>query len=492
MLSFKKLDEGKYQKGQNKKIERELPYFITIVTLLAASGLGPYTILQKVKEINLLPVIRQESIKILKRIDMLGVDPLTALNQAKDRPSSKGLGEFLTGYVSAIQSGGNVLNYLKSKMYSTFERLQNQEKSSVEKISGVVHAYLTMQIVILAVFILVASIGATPLQGYLANPTAANSNPPYAILLFPPIMSILFIVIAKNLIHSNIQEIEIKKILRFGLPIVIVGVVLILSNLFSTMQANAYILGASLIGASIWPALKFKKMYIENMDAEEATPQILRDITEARKAGIGPEKCIVHACKRTDYKTFNLIVNPIANKLEWGIPIGNIFDSIRNELNNFQVLISFRILFEVIFSGGGNVNTLDTLADTSERIYNIEKNKRDMLKPYMMVGFMVVIITGFTTLLTIDSFSQINEEKKIGQSSTGPSQETQKFEQMISIAVLVQGWLAGLFVGKITRGAYSGGFIDCILYTIVSIISIAVIQLHIINISSILKTSSPT
>ncbi len=492
MLSFKKIESGQYATSQGKKIERELPYFITIVTLLAASGLGPYTILQKIKDIDLLPVIRKESIKLLKRIDVLGTDPLTALNQAKDRPSSKALGEFLSGYVSAIQSGGNVLSYLKSKMYSTFERLQNQEKSSVEKISGVVHAYLTMQIVILAVFILVASIGATPLQGYLANPTAANSNPPYVILLFPPIMSILFIVIAKNMVRANFPELEIKKILRYGLPPVVIGTVLILSNLFSAMQANAYILGAALIAASLWPALKFKKIYIANMDAETATPQILRDITEARKAGIGPEKCIVHACKRTDYKTFNTITNSIANKLEWGIPINDIFGSVRNELNNFQVLISFRILFEVIFSGGGNVNTLDTLADTSERIYNIEKNKRDMLKPYMMVGFMVVIITGFTTLLTIDSFSQINEEKKIGQDNSGPSKETQQFMQMISIAVLIQGWLAGLFVGKITGGTYSGGFIYCIMYTVVSIISIIVIQSHFINISAILKTNAST
>jgi flagellar protein FlaJ len=492
MLSFNKINVKQYEKSQSKKISAELPYFITLVTLLAASGLGPYTILQKIKEINLLPFIQQESIKLLKRIDLLGVDPLTALNQAKDRPSSKALGEFLSGYVSVIQNGGNVLNYLKSKMYSTFERFENQEKSAIEKISGIVHAYLTIQIVILAVFILVAAVGATPLEGYLGNPTAANSNPPYVILLFPPMMSIMFIFISKNMVRSNFPELEIKKILLFGLPCIVVSTVLILSNLLSSMQVNAYILGASLIAASLWPALKFRKIYIANMDAEAAIPQILRDITEARKTGIGPEKCIVHACKRTDYKTFNTMVNSVANKLEWGIPIKNVFDAIKSDINNFQVLISFRILFEVIFSGGGNVNTLDTLADTSERIYNIDKNKRDMLKPYMLVGFLVVIITGFTTLLTIDSFSQINEEKKIGQTRTGPNIETQNFTQMIAMAVLAQGWLAGLFVGKITRGTYSGGFIYCILYTIVSLVSIAVIQLHVINISSILKTGGPT
>ena len=56
MLSLKKLDQAEYEKKQNKKIERELPYFITIMSLLASSGFGPYTILQKIKEINLLPI----------------------------------------------------------------------------------------------------------------------------------------------------------------------------------------------------------------------------------------------------------------------------------------------------------------------------------------------------------------------------------------------------------------------------------------------------
>jgi archaeal flagellar protein FlaJ len=491
MLSFKKIDEKNFENSQNKKIERELPYFITIVTLLATSGLGPYTIFQKIRDINLLPTIRAESIKILKRIDMLGIDPLTALGQAKDRPSSKALGEFLNGYVSSIQSGGNVTNYLKSKMYSTFERLKNREKSSVEKLSGLMHAYLTSQIVILAVFILVASIGATPIEGYLSNPNQANSNPPYVILVAPPIMSVFFIMIAGKMTYSNIREIPIKKILPYAVPPVIGAAIVILVGLFPHSEMNAYILGIALIVASLWPTIKFRKIYTKNMDAETAVPQILRDITEARKAGIGPEKCIAHTCKRTDYKTFTPIANSIANKLEWGIPINNIYDAIKNEINNFQVLISFRILFEVIFSGGGNVNTLDTLADTSERIYNIEKNKRDMLKPYVMVGFMIVAITGFTTLLTIDSFNDIDEGKKIGQTTSPESLETQTFMELIAISVIVQAWLAGLFIGKITMGAYSGGFFYCILFTLITIISLLVVQLHIVNIGAILKTPTP-
>jgi len=486
MLSLKKLDQSEYEKKQGKKIERELPYFITIVSLLAASGLGPYNILQKIKEIKLLPIICFESIKILKRIDMLGVDPLVALSQAKDKPSSKALGEFLSGYVSAIQSGGNVINYLKSKMSSSFERLENAEKQSVEKLSGIVHGWLTMQIVVLAVFILVSAIGSNPLMGNDSGPTT-NSDPPYMLLIFSPIMSVVFMKIVQKMNYSNISEVEVKKILRYGLPGILIATVLIFSNVFSSMHINAYIIGIALVAAAIWPTVKFQKIYAMNLDAEDATPQILRDITEARKAGMGPEKCIIHACKRKDFKLFNSVANSISSKLEWGVPLENVFNSIQSELKNFQVLISFRILFEIITSGGGNVNTLDSLADTSDKIHNIEKNKREMLKPYVIVGFMLIIVTGFTTLMTIDSFATINEQKNLNHVS-GTQQNN--FMEFVSIAVVIQAWMSGLFIGKVTKGAYSGGFMFSLLLTIITMIAIAVIQLHLVNIGAILRPSS--
>lgn len=480
MISLKNANQAEYEKKQSGKIERELPFFITIVSLLATSGFGPYTILQKVKEITLLPVIRAESVKILKRIDMLGIDPLTALNDSKDKPSSKALGEFLSGYVSAIQSGGNVINYLKTKMQSAFERFENVEKQSVEKVNGIVHAWLTIQIVVLAVFILVAAIGSNP----ISTSSEAASQPPYMLLIFAPIMSVIFMKLVKNMISANIPEIKIKEIIKFGVPCVSVAAILILSNVFSSMHVNPYILGVALIVASIKPALKFQQIYRLNLDAESATPQILRDITEARKAGMGPEKCIIRACKRKDFKSFNKMANSISSKLEWGVSMDNLYTGLQNEIKNFQVLISFRILFEIITSGGGNVNTLDSLADTSERIHNIQKNKREMLKPYVIVGFMLITITGFTTLLTIDSFVNVNEQKNLGKTDMNAIDYV-PFTEFVSIAVVVQAWLAGLFIGKVTNGAYSGGFTISILLTAVTLGAIGIIQLHVFNISSL-------
>ena len=252
MLSLKKLEKMEYENKQKKKIERELPYFITIVTLLATSGLGPYFIFQKIREFNLLPTIRAESEKILKRIDLLGIDPLTAMNQAKDRSSAKALGEFLGGYVSSIQSGGNVINYLKSKMSSVFERYAETEKQSISKVQALIEAYMTIQVVVLALYIMVTSIGPTMNMGISPS---SGFKPDYLLLIMSPVVSAGFLFMSKGISHSKVNEIEIKKIARFAAPSFGIVIVLMITGVFSNIIGNAYLLAAAFILSSVWPEI---------------------------------------------------------------------------------------------------------------------------------------------------------------------------------------------------------------------------------------------
>jgi len=478
-LSILKQSNKGGKKQKNKKIDRELPYFLTIVTLLATSGFGPYTIFQKMKDFNLLPSIKLESEKILKRIDLLGMDPLTVMRQTKDRCSSRDLGEFFNGYVSAIQGGGDVVNYLKTKMDGAFDRYSDIEKESVEKVKALVETYMTMQIVVLAVYI-IATVVSSPSN----NSSSSNFDIQYAVIFFPPLISILFILAAYKFSQIKIKELEIKKIASFAIPSIAAGIALISLNVFP--EYNAFILAGSLIAASIWPAMKFTKIYSSGMDAESAAPQILRDVAEARKAGLGPEKCVIRACKRTDYKSFNSVANSIANKLEWGISLKKIYELLEKEVKNFQVLINFRILFEIISAGGGNVDTLDSLAGISEKIQNIEKSKRELIQPYIMIGFMLIGMTSFVTLLVIDSLTTTSLLSEIDEEKIAEIEEqSQSSFELLGMAILVQAWLSGLFLGKITTGTYSGGFKYSIFLVMIALGSIIIITMGFFDISSI-------
>ncbi len=480
-MSFLKNSEQKdKQRKIDKKIDSELPFFITIVALLATSGFGPYSIFIKIKDMELLPNVRKEAVKILKKIDMLGMDPLAVMTDIKNKGSSN-FGEFLSGYVSAIQSGGDVVNYLKTKMNSAFDLYESAQKGLVEQVKALVDTYMTMQIVILAVYIIIT---ATTTSGIGTPPLKTDIDPLYLVIIMPPLVSGLSLVLAKSINKSKVEEMDLKRNTIFGIPGMIVAVAIIFLKVIP--DYNLYILGGALIVSALWPTLKFQNKYKFSLDAEAASSIILRDVAEARKAGLGPEKCVIRATKRKDFGLFNKVANGISNKLEWGMSLEDIFQFIKKETTDFQILINFRVLFEIISSGGGNVNTLNTLADISEKIRNIEKAKREMLKPYVLVGFMLIGITGFTTLLVIDSLTSLGTELEtdIAKKSTLQLESNSRFE-LLGIAILAQSWLSGLFLGKITTGSYSAGFRYSIILVIIAIGAIILIQSKIFSTSTI-------
>jgi len=480
MSFIKKHEMQDKQKKASKKIDSELPFFITIVTLLATSGLGPYSIFKKIKDLDLLPNVRIESIKILKKIDILGKDPLTVMAETK-ASGSPGFGEFLSGWVSTIQSGGDVVNYLKTKMDTAFEIYESQQKELANRVQTLVETYMTMQIVVLAVYIIIT---ATSTGGVGSAPGPDDFDPIYVVVIMPPTVSLLFLYMAHRLNKSKIKELDWKKILMFGIPGILIAAVLNLLNVLP--DYNLYILGCGLIASAIWPALNFRKIYAFSLDAEAATSLIMRDVAEARKAGLGPEKCVIRSAKRKDFGLFNRVANGIANKLEWGMTLDNIFKFIKKEITDFQILINFKVLFEIISAGGGNVNTLNTLANISEKMRTIEKTKREMLQPYVMVGFMLIAITGFTTLLVIDSLTSLGAQLETDEAKKTALESAAniKFE-LLGLAILIQSWIAGLFLGKITTGSYSGGFMYSIFLVVITIVAILIIQLKIFSVSAI-------
>jgi len=304
------------------------------------------------------------------------------------------------------------------------------------------------------------------------------------VIFMPPIVSLLFLVIAHKINKSKVKELDLKKIIMFGIPSILAAIAI---NILGVLpDYNLYILGVALIASAIWPALNFKSKYKFSLDSESATAQIMRDVAEARKAGLGPEKCVIRTTKRNDYGTFTKVANGIANKLEWGMTLDDIFAFIKKEVTDFQILINFKVLFEIISAGGGNVNTLSTLAGVAEKMKNIEKTKREKLKPYVMVGFMLIAITGFTTLLVIESLTSLGADLETDdvKRATLESDAKSKFE-LLGVAILVQSWIAGLFLGKITTGSYSGGFMYSIILVAITIMAILIIQLKIFSVASI-------
>ena len=478
MLSINAIKEKGFEQKQDKKINGELPYFITIVTLLSSAGIGPYFMLQRVKTVGLLPTIQNETQKMLKRIDLLGVDPLEVMRQVRTHSSSKALGEFFDGYVSTIESGGDIVNYLKSKMKTVYDRFADSQKQSVTKLGALVEAYMTIQVVLLAVYIIGAAVISDPF-----NESETGISAEIIFIITTPIISVVFLYAANQSGVSKSPELDLKKIITFTIPILMISGVVIGLDLLPDPTMGPYLLGGAFIAASILPTIRFKKLYSMTISAEDSTPKILRTISEARKTGMSPESSVIHACKRKEYGVFNSVANGIANKIQWGVDFKTIFKDLQKEIKIFNVLISYNILFELISAGGGNPQTLDSLTETSERLHEIQKEKRELLLPYLYVGFILMATTGFTTLLVIDSFGDIEQQS---QDLSGIESEFSSSSLgLFPLIVLIQSWTAGLFLGRVIKGAFSGGFLYAIILVVMTLIGITLVQFSIIDVNSL-------
>ena len=57
--------------------------------------------------------------------------------------------------------------------------------------------------------------------------------------------------------------------------------------------------------------------------------------------------------------------------------------------------------------------------------------------------------------------------------------------ELYSIAILIQGWLAGIFLGKVVTGTYSGGFQHSIILVLIAFASIMLIQSGIVSVGAL-------
>ncbi len=439
------------------KLDEELPYAAMMVTLMAASGVSPYESFKRMRAVEALERFKEEGEEITRQVEVLGKDPLTAMEKRATETKSRAYADFLEGYVSSVKSGGSVVRYLTSKLRSIFELRAASAQHAVERLETLVEAYMIMLIVIFCFYILstvtsAASIG--PLAGSFPDTSAFV----YPLIFFVvPIFSILFMYIANNVRPGTLKGMR-KPYMRGLVPGAIFAAFIAITVLvpqFSHMLELVnmpLIVAGGLVAISIPPALTYRRISRRNFSAESAMPSFLRDVTEARRTGLSPEKSIVHAAVRRGYGLFTRDLRRIVNQIEWGVSLRKIYEDLKEWIKSWPVVVGFYILVETIEIGGGEADTLSLLSEFSEKTQTIEKGQRDMLRPYVFLPFVWSILMAFTITFTVHTMSQVQfpfTEQELTV-STGAI--------IVEAGIIFHCWLSGFFIGKVSEGSLASGF----------------------------------
>jgi len=478
----------------------ELPFAFMLITLMASCGISPYESFKRLRFIDLLPFIRKESNEIVRQVEVLNVDPLSAMQERAEKTESEAYGDFLRGYVSTVKSGGSVTSYLKSKLRSIFEIRAAAATRSIERLETLVEAYMAALLVLLSIYILVAVISSASFSTYLGFSFNGQILIHLVLFVFMPMVSIIFMAFA-HLIRKgtlmNLRSIYLKAIPFAGVSAAILAGTFLVPEVRTMFVSSVssiqemidsmlpfkhawslldylvpIIITACLLLVSLFPMIEYSRIIRVNMKAEESMPSLLRDISENRKTGMPPEKSIAQAATRKGYGSFSKILKRIVNQIEWGVSLRKIYMDLRDHLQSWPVLTNFLILIETIEVGGGSPEALDLLAAYSEKIRDIEKNKREMLKPYIVLPFIWTILMALTFTFTFYVVTHLPI-----MNLSGPALPTVEAQLAVfSSAIVFHSWLSGFFTGKVAQGSFAAGFKYSILLAVTALVSLLLSQ----------------
>lgn len=483
---------------EREKTEAELPFAVMIFTLMAASGISPYDSWKKMRKLNFLPIFKKEADEVVRQVEVLGKDPLTVMLERAEATKSKLYRSFLGGFVSSVRSGGKLVDYMKSQLKAIFELRSNGMTRSIEKTVTLIEAYSVLLIVVLCVYILFVIFASTNVMSLMSG-SSVNISPIMSYLiafLIMPVMSGIFILMAHNLQKSafpNLKDLY-KKALICVIPVFAVIAVFMLvpslSNGFGPIGAPE-IATLGLVGASLPIALMYHKIAKINYNAEESIPAFIRDITESQKTGLSPEKSIIQATKRKDYGPFSKFLELMRSQIEWGIPFRKTFDNMKLKIRSWFVIVNFAMVVETIEIGGNSIQSLEILSEYSEKERELQHNRREQIKPYILLAFIwsgLIAITTTIVALTTNMMTAMASQ----DISTVANIAMQGQLKVFAVGIIVQCWISGFFNGKISEGNFGAGFKYAALLAATAYISLMLSQVLLTGIFHPVQNLDPS
>ncbi len=485
-------------------LETETPFIGTFVSVMATGGISPYHAIKAFATNKILPTFSLIAQRIITLVSVFGKDPLTAIEETSRYIPSRDLKELLTGYVTSVRTGGDFVHFLFVKTETLFRDRIVKMRQIGEKMGMLMEVFIALTILL--------SLGLYAI--YIVNTALPETSTPFMsgtsffvfAFLFTPFLSMVFIYLIDlfvpkyphpdwSILKVGIISFIISSIIFFTffivpalnpllLSIPFIGKInsmfdkFIFSLGFSSGARTPLILAFWIILGSVPPAILEIKRSREERDVEDNLALFLRDLVEARKAGLSPEKCIIQL-KDRDYGFFSKRLKVIANQLSWGVPLREIYRYFASTTRTWLSKMLVFLLVEAIDYGGGSVKTLESLAMYSEMMKSVQKEKEGNLKPLLIVVYLGTLILVVAVILLL---SFVNVSLKIAGSGVAYESFLSKFVSPIIINVA----LSGLIAGKISSGSVSTGFKHIVALTTITVLALWLTPM----ISSILAASS--
>jgi flagellar protein FlaJ len=481
---------------RSSSLASEVPFAAAYTAVMSTGGISPYVSITRLRAVPLLPSFAKSAKIVDISVRGMGQDPVTALEKmAKSTPNSE-FRELLLGYASTLRSGGDVVHYLLRRTELLFQERLSSLKRVGENVAQIMEIYMAITIVMsLGIYSIFAI--SMALSNLMPETGGMMFSDPMSFFLFGyivmPLFSVIFlwltdIIQPKYPVEDNSPylvfaltgiPLALASSLFFFIPFLIpsltdIGVFRLSTDLLlqfttglglergyeSSIGLLAVLVVATLPAAAYNTYTEFRERGIEL-----GLSNFLRDLVEARKSGLSPEKCIINLSAR-NYGTLSPHLKVIAKQLGWGRSFQEIYKEFSRSVRSWLSKISMFLLVDAISVGGGTPETLETLARFNESTISMEKEKKSMMRPLLLVPYLGMAILVFVIVTLLTFFRSI-------VMLTGKTVPFADLVRVILPPLIINVYGMGLVGGKIASGKVSSGFIHAVLLLILTFVALS-------------------
>src|SRR5579875_145290 len=455
--------------SRGSALENEIPYLIGYVTVLAGGGISPLVTIKRIaKAGKIFPAAAREARRILLDIEIFGLDPMSALEKAAKYTPNRMFSDFIGGYVAVLKSGGDAVSYLESKLKEVFNYREVRVRASSEFIGTMAEAYIISTVIMGVSFVILYA------TQYLFAPGAQSPDPTMMLLfsgVFVPVISMIFITV--------IGSSQIKEPIGYDLPMYIFLACTPIAAVFFFVPMGLPIYDQLGIGLALTssPAAIVNYIHVKrNRAVESRLANFLRDISEIRKTGLSPEKTIETLAGR-NYGGLTEHVKKISAQLSWGTPIRTVLENFSASVKSWITQAMAFLLLEVVDVGGGSSRMFIALADFTEKNAQLNKEKKSMVRPYLIIPYIGAIMVVVTTAMMIYFVSapDLNAAGGAGQYLSSPA-VMQETTTILLTASFFQAWVMGIVAGKMGENTVADGFKHATFLIIISLATVLIAQ----------------
>jgi flagellar protein FlaJ len=453
-------------------LEREMPFATAYISVMASGGIAPYTSFKRLAQVELMPAMKVEAREIIKDVEIFGIDPLTAIqNSAKKNPLDI-FKDFLSGYSSTVIIGGDIGHFLERKAEDIFKARALRVKAAAERLGMLLETFIIVNVMMSLCFYIMFSVQNIGVGG-------GSGGDVSTIILYTfvlsPMLSMMFVYLAHSM-QPKTPVTEMRPYKVFAVCAV-AGIALFfflfLSGSFGVLSQMPVALALGLFISTAPAAVVHGKLSSKKTSTEQGVNSFLRDLTEVRKTGLSPEKCIESLSHR-EYGVFSKELRKISSEISWGIPLKKVMMDFIDRTRSWMTQIVMFLLVETVDVGGGTIEMIESLARFNNLTQEVEKEKKSATRPYIMMPYFAALLLVVTTSMMLGFTTGT-----IGVANGPPPPNMDWIRQIFMTSAIFYSYMVGIVAGKISEESIAAGFKHAAVLVIISIVAAELLPMFI-------------